>query len=82
MGSSLLITTLLGIIAFWLIRYIKRSDERMDFFATKLEELSENIIRIMAKYENQNDRCEIHHKTINDRFDNHEKRISKLEENE
>ena len=80
MGNELIITTLLGIIAFWLIRYINRSDKRMDYFATKLNELSEHIMTIINKYETQNEKCNIHHKTIDDRFENHEKRISKLEE--
>lgn len=79
MTNEILITMLLSVIAFWLIRYIQRSDKRLDYFTLKIEELSEKIAVIIERYDNQAKSCDLHHNEINKRFDNHELRINKLE---
>lgn len=79
MTNEFFTTILLGIIAFWLIRYINRSDKRLDDFTTKVEELSEKIAVVITRYDNQSKNCELHHNDIEKKFDNHEKRITNLE---
>lgn len=86
MTYEVLTPILLSVIAFFLIRYINRSDKRVDFFSEKIEELSENITTVIANYNNQNKTCSEKHVDINKKFSehdhslmDHEIRIVKLE---
>jgi len=75
MTLEMLTPILLTIIAFFLIRYINRSDKRVDYFSDKIDELTKNITTVIANYNNQNKTCADKHVVINKVFDEHEHSI-------
>lgn len=87
MTNEILIPILLSVIAFWLIRYIQRSDKRLDYFTSKIEDLTTQIVLILDRYDSQNVSCDKHHESIEKRFEknenhiqDHEIRLTKMEE--
>lgn len=86
MTNEILIPILLSVIAFWLIRYINRSDKRLDEFALKVDKLIINMTAVIEDFKYQNIKCSQNHIDISKKFEEHgkalnehEKRISKLE---
>ncbi len=79
MASEIIIPILLTIIAYWLKRFIDRSDKRFDYFTFKIEELTKGLTQLFEDYKNQNINCQEKHKDIKATLINHERRISKLE---
>jgi hypothetical protein len=87
------IGTLLSIISFWVIRYIRKSDSRevkndnrFDDIAKKIEEFLVEISVSNANFATKNKQCETINNVINKRLDihsskleDHEKRLTKIE---
>lgn len=57
MTIDAIVPILLSIIAFWLIRYINRSDKKLDFFTTQITELTTQFSVFLKNYEMQNRQC-------------------------
>lgn len=79
MLSEIIIPTLLAIIAYWLKRFIGRSDKRYDYFTEKIDELTINFAKLYEGHKNQNINCRERHIEIKEKLEDHEKRIQKLE---
>ncbi len=86
MASEILIPILLAIIAYWVKRYIDRSDKRQDYFTEKADELSDDLKVVITNFSNNIKTCEKTHIDLNSHIkshdkilQDHEKRILKLE---
>jgi hypothetical protein len=86
MTNEIIIPILLSVIAFWLIRYINRSDKRLDDFTVKVDALITNMTTVIEDFKYQNISCTQKHIDIQKKFErhrehieDHEKRITKLE---
>ena len=65
---------LLAIIGFWLIRYITRSDKKLDVFIKLVTDLSKQLAVVIANYDNKDKTCTSLHKIIDHKLEKIEER--------
>lgn len=75
--NEILTSCLLAVIAFFLVRYINRSDKMFDYFTEKIDKLDININILLTKLAENEKHCEILHKEINKKIESIEKQKEK-----
>jgi len=72
-------TLFLAIIGFFLIRYIKRNDKKLDKFIEAVTEVSKQIAVVITNFDNKDKNCAAVHKIIAHDFEKLENKIESIE---